>query len=435
MSGDFDAGTRYSQLVSKQPTQEGGAHLMVQLSDERAMKLSTAIGTHSEFGRFLKGHLTIVNPDDSRSYLSTRVPDESSSGRLRIARRGEQVYFLYAQQDSPRFRLLRQQRISDADVDENAIQLLTIANGVGTTQVIWDDITLRAQRLMFVPSSQELNPPAVVVTNVSTNEVRKIAQPTSGYTHVGSPAWSPDGKQIAYDQSSGSTTQSRIMIVSADGGKPIDIGFGSMPTFSADGKRIAFSAAGQGVGFMNIDGSDRQPVDRSGWGMQWSPDGKTLAYSKDGNIYLWDVSKKATQPLMAGTAATKYDYVYWNMGWSRDSQRIAFKGRLRASGQDEGAIISLAQPDLVTVLPGTSHIGAGFSWSDDERYVLVSMHTPAVHGPMIHRIATDGTKLPELLTTQPLERKNVSAVWSPDGKSIAFTGTAKPESLQWPLRN
>jgi Tol biopolymer transport system component len=134
-----------------------------------------------------------------------------------------------------------------------------------------------------------------------------------------SPAWSPDGKQIAYtngeglDESGGSTT-SDVYVVNAPGGDAdtdqprvlqpralTDYTSGSAgePDWSPDGKHIAFThadAAGLGgIYKMDSDGSGVTPIARSrhwkrpegasevevadGKGAPvWSPDGKKIAY-------------------------------------------------------------------------------------------------------------------------------------------------------------
>ena len=63
-----------------------------------------------------------------------------------------------------------------------------------------------------------------------------------------------------------------------DGSDLTDLGVGIIPTFSPDGKQLAFTWSGHGTTIMNIDGSGREVLTAEGWGCQWSPDGRWISY-------------------------------------------------------------------------------------------------------------------------------------------------------------
>ncbi len=79
-----------------------------------------------------------------RSRFAAQVV-EARGGRLRLARRGDTVYFLFAENDSPHFRLFGTQ-IAEKD-DIRLLRLLTQTQGNGVTQVVWKSLTIRANRL------------------------------------------------------------------------------------------------------------------------------------------------------------------------------------------------------------------------------------------------------------------------------------------------
>ena len=58
--------------------------------------------------------------------------------------------------------------------------------------------------------------------------------------------------------------------------------------------------------------------------MQWSPDGKSIAYLKGWETSRSSISKPAQNPAVAGAArrqtAEQHSYLYWAWGWSNDGQ-------------------------------------------------------------------------------------------------------------------
>ena len=75
------------------------------------------------------------------------MSDESTSGRLRLARRGGTVFMLFAQADSPIFRIIGEQTVGDGAVPIDGLQLLVVAYKGGHCSVVWKDLTLRAERI------------------------------------------------------------------------------------------------------------------------------------------------------------------------------------------------------------------------------------------------------------------------------------------------
>ena len=144
----------------------------------------------------------------------------------------------------------------------------------------------------------------IFVVNVRTRRERQIQPPTGGLF----PAWSPDGRKIAFSGlPRGGGILDTIHLMNPDGSGVVDLGApGECATWSPDSSRIAYcSHPGDGnwaVWVMDADGSNwRQlthpklilPAGANGdHPVAWSPDGAQIVYSSvidgDRELFLMD---------------------------------------------------------------------------------------------------------------------------------------------------
>ncbi|QDT12936.1 DUF1583 domain-containing protein [Planctomycetes bacterium K23_9] len=431
IQGDFDVAVGFEELDVPVSARDAGPRLIVTLNDELSRQLVVAIGNHANNSAVLRCGVTMIYPDGTPRYKNEKVVDESTSGRMRIVRQGDQAYFLFAQGDSPIFRLIAEYKVSTADVSLNDIQMMLInSQSKGACSVSWTDIKIHAQSIMQSDSPTD-RLRSIAVLDLESAVTERIAQGNAELHHMGSPKWSADQKFLAYDRSSGSTTDSRLLVYDVANREETDIGFGSMPNFSADGKYIAFSAYRQGVGIMNADGSDRRIIDSGGWGIQWSPDPDVLSYAKGSNIMLWDVGTGKSKPLLTGAAAKQYRWFHWNMCWSRDGRKIVFKGTRTDGNGEDIAVASLDQSDRIQVLRKADRLAVEFSWTSDNRSVLVADSPVKGEQANLWKLPLDDRKDPESLILPDVGGKVFGAVWSPDAKKLALV--VAPESKMVPL--
>jgi Tol biopolymer transport system component len=185
---------------------------------------------------------------------------------------------------------------------------------------------------------------------------------------------------------------------------------------------------------MDADGENRETLERSGWGVQYSPDGKQIAYSVYSNFTLMDVQTGKKTLVLTGDVANRYSRIYWNFGWSHDSQAIAFKGHVRATGQEELAVVDISKPDKIEVLYAGSGIYEDFTFSPDNQSVLFALRQ---NGPTQPDLYLAHRKTPgqiERLKGQPDDYKILDCDWSPDGKEIVFAALVDPVPVEWPLK-
>ena len=103
------------------------------------------------------------------------------------------------------------------------------------------------------------------------------------------PAWSPDGRQIAFD--SNRRTGLAIWLMHADGSDQqiLTRGHGEYPSWSPDGTRIAYSGGSYyDIRVVDVDGTNDRAITTSpayDMGPAWSPDGAWIAYHTQADSY------------------------------------------------------------------------------------------------------------------------------------------------------
>lgn len=254
----------------------------------------------------------------------------------------------------------------------------------------------------------------------------------SEFTACGSPAWSHDGKNVALDAWRSlygeSYYNSHIIVVNSDGKNPKDLGDGAMPSWSTDGKRIAFSRyiSGNSVWIMNADGSDIREIEQNAWCIRWSPKKDEVAYTKYGgngaNICILDLKTKDRRYLLN----KDYRQIYWGFAWSLDTKWICFQGVL-PDGSNETAIVSTAgqEKGFKTLFPNKEMLGVKetnkhFAWSHDGKQILLSLMKEDDKKYQFYILDLDGKTQPKRIANQNSNQNNWGACWSPDGKKIVF---------------
>ena len=189
----------------------------------------------------------------------------------------------------------------------------------------------RRTKIAFA-STRDGNSDIYVMASDGSNQRRVTVDPAADFL----PAWSPDGKKIAFvsNRTDRNNRIKQIWVIDADGKNPIRLtdGLGdSNPDWSPDGTKIVYDAhldpeehiGDDGITVMDADGNNKRLLTEEGAHPSWSPDGKRIVFisgrnGKVNHIYVMDADGRNWIQLT-------HDFVHKRFpSWSPDERSIAY---------------------------------------------------------------------------------------------------------------
>lgn len=160
----------------------------------------------------------------------------------------------------------------------------------GTTIAFATDRTGKATEVVsYTGDTQTVRQTELYLMGADGSNQRRVMAPVP--QELSQPAWSPDGKSLAYEWYDWDAVVGEIHVVGADGSgdrKVFGDGyFDEEPAWSPDGHRIAFRVDRNGstqIHVVDTDGSNhRQLTNDTAYDYRpaWTPDGTRVAYSRD----------------------------------------------------------------------------------------------------------------------------------------------------------
>src|SRR5215216_3110589 len=252
---------------------------------------------------------------------------------------------------------------------------------------------------------------AIYTMNADGSDLLRLTNlPEDPGTVEASATWSPDVEQVAFTRLVEEEAASAS--ASARSGIPEAPYIFVMNTASSDQRKL-------------LDSSARAPA--------WSPDGKEIAFSAEGddgysyNIYVMNADgsgepRQITPSVGYGTGVDPVSAI--DPAWSSDGRKIAFVGNghiyvvnASSEGGDTNQPLQLTDDPAPDTHP---------SWSPDGEEIAFTRGDPVTSGVPSHvyKMDADGSK--ETRLTYFAQGKELWPTWSPDGEMIAFVRTGYP---------
>ena len=153
-------------------------------------------------------------------------------------------------------------------------------------------------------------------------------QLTGGTPSDTNPSWSPDGTRIAFD--SDRTGHRQLYVMAADGTAQVNVSRSASadkaPDWSPDGRTLVFVSGPKSEGpleLIGVDGSGRRPLGAglTGAWPAWSPDGTQIAYVRNSSVHVVGVDGKGDHVVLWGLVLDGF-----RLDWGRVADLDALAG-------------------------------------------------------------------------------------------------------------
>ena len=247
---------------------------------------------------------------------------------------------------------------------------------------------------------------------------------------VSDPAWSPDGRQVAFAAGCVSCV-TRLYVVSGYGQHlrevPTGPGRVAAPGWSPDGHAIVFAreqsedqriyAVSLRTGRVRLINGEPEGLDNTDSTPAWSPDGRRIAFAREihhERQNLWAVPATGGSPRLLLRAS---QFGQLHPRWSPDGRKIVFMQTVPPNFTWDLRILKV-QTKQVTDLTSDPHNEFDPAWSPDGKSIVFAGDTASRAGfRSLYVIRADGSGLRRLTASSG---DDSMPSWSPDGPTIVF---------------
>ena len=197
-----------------------------------------------------------------------------------------------------------------------------------------------------------------------------------GHPWVGSPAVSPDGQWIAFDEATvGSPENVHVYVMGIQGGNPQRICSGLMPTWFSDNRFLLCTRREPRYGVWRIDReSEEKTFLRPGLGGQVSPDGMRIAVNFNPELSVFNLTTGTNRTVIGGRT-NPFVHIVSNGTWSPDGKSFCFVG-IRSNGVRDICTTTMTGlndiANLKTHHSFQTNVMTDFAWHPNGERVLFS---------------------------------------------------------------
>jgi Tol biopolymer transport system component/DNA-binding winged helix-turn-helix (wHTH) protein len=299
------------------------------------------------------------------------------------------------------------------------------ANRFGFGSHTWIHWSPDGRWLVMSDKTSAEEPFSLFLLSTETGEKRRVTSPPASVVGDCSPAFSPDGKQLAFVRVI-SAVVGEVHLVSVNGGEPKRLTFDgagvSNAAWTPNGREIVFASRHGGKSRLF-----RVPVE--GGGAEWlaatGSEAHYPAFSRDGSRLAWrqntsdeDIFRLALKsgsenvpPLTSLIISTALEI---SPRYSPDGKRIAFVSN--RSGSDEIWVCDSDGENPIRLTSFHGPLAGSPSWSPDGKRIVFDCRPEG--NADIYVVSAEGGQ-PRRLTTDTAE--DIVPSWSRDGRWIYFT--------------
>jgi len=311
------------------------------------------------------------------------------------------------------------------------------ANRFGFGSHTWIHWSPDGNWLVVSDKTSAEEPFSLFLLSPETGEKRRVTSPPASVVGDCSPAFSPDGKRLAFVRVI-SALVGEIYLVSVNGGEPKRL------TFNGAGvSNLAWAPNGREIVFASrLGGKNRLyriPVE--GGAAEWlaatGSEAQYPAFSRDGSRLAWrqntsdeDIFRLALKsgsenvpPVASLIVSTALEA---SPRYSPDGKRIAFVSN--RSGSDEIWVCGSDGENPIRLTSFRGPLAGSPSWSPDGKQIVFDCRPEG--NADIYVVSAEGGQ-PRRLTTDPAE--DIVPSWSRDGRWIYFTSNRSGRLQIWKM--